>query len=54
MKLAVADLKNPHFGTRILDISYTGRVIANFMFKYPNFCYGHVLLTAVLACCKSR
>jgi len=35
-------------------ISYTSRVIANFMCKHPNFCYSHILLTAILPYCKSR
>jgi len=33
------NFENPQFGTRIWDISYTSRVIANFMFKYPKFYY---------------
>ena len=35
-------------------ITYTGRVIANFVCKRRNLCYGHILLTAVLPYCKSR
>jgi len=39
--MKLADLENSQFGTRIWDIiiSYTGRVISNFVFKYPNFCH---------------
>jgi len=53
--MKLADLENP-FGCKNLGhISYTGRVIANFVCKkHPNLCYGHILLTAVLPYCKSR
>ena len=44
-----ADLEDPIVWYKnLVHISYTGRVIANFVFKYPNLCYGHILLTAVL------
>jgi len=40
--IKLADPENPQFATRIWDrcISYyTSRIRANFMFKYPRFCY---------------
>jgi len=30
------------------------RVMANFVYKYPNLCYRHILLTVVLPYCNSR
>jgi len=40
MKRETADLENPQFGKRIWDIDHnTGRVIANFVLKYSNFCH---------------
>jgi len=46
--------KRPAWYKNLRHISCTGRVIASFVFKPPNLCYGHILLTAVLPCCKSR
>ena len=33
-------------------VSYIHVVRANFLFKHPNLCYGHISLTAVLSYCK--
>jgi len=38
--MKLADLENPQFRTRIWNVFYTGgRVIADVVFKNPNFCY---------------
>ena len=46
--------KYPLWYKNLGHISYTGRVISNFLWKHPNLCYGQILLTAVLPYCKSR
>ena len=53
--LKLADLENypPIRYKNLGHISYTGRVIGNVVFKHPNLCYGHILLTAVLPYSKS-
>ena len=48
------DLENPVWYKNLGCISYTGRVIANFVFKYPNFCWKKTSVKADLPFCKSR
>ena len=39
--MKLADFENHQFHTKVsvVRVSYTGRVITNFVFKYSNFCY---------------